>query len=183
MLDKIVSGGQTGVDRAALDWAIEHGIAYGGWCPKGRRAEDGIIPARYQLRETPSKDYQQRTRWNVRDSDATLIVTPTKELMGGTLFTRQYALKIRKPSLQVFPSIAWREWIMAFCETNVIRSLNVAGPRRSSAPDIEAFVHEVLNFLLITPPPTRRRLSPDGRVLRRRGGERFPVSREGSAAR
>ena len=71
--ERIVSGGQTGADRAALDWAIERGIPHGGWCPRGRRAEDGRIDRRYALRETPAHDYQQRTRWNVRDSDGTLI--------------------------------------------------------------------------------------------------------------
>ncbi len=63
---KIVSGGQTGADRAALDFAIAHGIPQGGWCPKGRKAEDGPIPDRYQLKETPSDNYAQRTEWNVR---------------------------------------------------------------------------------------------------------------------
>ena len=72
---KIVSGGQTGADRAALDWAIDHGTAHGGWCPRGRRAEDGAIPARYLLNETPSARYEERTEWNVRDSDGTVIPT------------------------------------------------------------------------------------------------------------
>ena len=74
-IERIISGGQIGVDRAALDWAIAHNIQHGGWCPTGRRAEDGIIPERYRLREAPGRNYQQRTKWNVRDSDATLIVT------------------------------------------------------------------------------------------------------------
>lgn len=70
---RIISGGQTGADRAALDFAIAHDIPHGGWCPSGRLAEDGRIPSRYQLRETPSPDYAQRTEWNVRDSDGTVI--------------------------------------------------------------------------------------------------------------
>jgi hypothetical protein len=69
----IVSGGQTGADRAALDFAIEHGIQHGGWCPKGRRAEDGTIDARYQLKERPGTEYDQRTEWNARDSDGTRL--------------------------------------------------------------------------------------------------------------
>ena len=72
-LKKIISGGQTGVDRAALDFAIEHDIPYGGWCPKGRKAEDGPIGSRYLLKETPTSTYPQRTEWNVRDSDGTVI--------------------------------------------------------------------------------------------------------------
>ena len=75
LLRRVVSGGQTGVDRAALDVAIALGFAHGGWCPAGRLAEDGPIDARYPLRETPSADPSQRTEWNVRDSDATLVLT------------------------------------------------------------------------------------------------------------
>ena len=93
MIRKIVSGGQTGADRAALDWAIEHGIPHGGWCPAGRRAEDGVIAARYHLLKTPKHDYEQRTRWNVRDSDATLVVSLSPELAGGSLATRRWAEK------------------------------------------------------------------------------------------
>jgi hypothetical protein len=74
-IERIISGGQIGVDRIALDWAIAHGTQHGGWCPTGRRAEDGRIPDRYYLQETPSRNYEQRTKWNVRDSDATLIIT------------------------------------------------------------------------------------------------------------
>jgi hypothetical protein len=73
-LQRIVSGGQAGVDRAALDWAIARGIPHGGWCPAGRIAEDGMIPERYQLRETASPGYRERTRRNVEDSDGTLIL-------------------------------------------------------------------------------------------------------------
>ena len=76
LIHKIVSGGQTGVDRAAPDWAIAHGIEHGGWCPAGRRAQDGEIPDMYSLQQTPGRNYRQRARWNVRDSDATLIVVP-----------------------------------------------------------------------------------------------------------
>lgn len=93
MIQKIISGGQTGADRTALDWAIEHDIPHGGWCPAERRAEDGVIPERYRLQETPAHNYEQRTRWNVHDSDATLIVSLAEELSGGTLATRQWAEK------------------------------------------------------------------------------------------
>ncbi|PSQ85488.1 MAG: molybdenum cofactor carrier, partial [Bacteroidetes bacterium QH_2_63_10] len=83
---KIISGGQTGVDRAALDAALAFNVPVGGWCPKGRRAEDGQIPDRYPLEETPSEAYEQRTAWNVRDSDGTLIITDGS-LEGGTALT------------------------------------------------------------------------------------------------
>ena len=80
---KLISGAQTGADRAALDWAIFRDIPHGGWCPKGRKAEDGKIPPQYQLNETPSASYLQRTEWNVRDSDGTVIVMVAAELAGG----------------------------------------------------------------------------------------------------
>jgi hypothetical protein len=73
-IERIVSGGQTGADRAALDWAIARHVPHGGWCPKGRKAEDGVIDARYELMETPSDFYEERTLWNVRDSDGTVIL-------------------------------------------------------------------------------------------------------------
>src|SRR5436190_21358059 len=87
MPSKIISGGQTGADRAALNFAIAHGIPHGGWCPKNRRAEDGPIPAKYSLNETPSTHYAQRTEWNVRHSNATLIFTIKPTLTGGTRLT------------------------------------------------------------------------------------------------
>jgi len=92
----IISGGQTGTDRAALDFAIAHGIPHGGWCPLGRRAEDGVLDPRYRLRETESKSYRQRTRRNVADSDATLILN-LGELADGSLATRQLAERASKP--------------------------------------------------------------------------------------
>jgi hypothetical protein len=148
VIHKIVSGGQTGADRAALDWAIAHGIEHSGWCPAGRRAEDGVIPERYSLRQTTRRDYRQRTRWNVRDSDATLIITPTPELAGGSLFTQECARNLSRPYLHVYPSSTWREWIRIFLQTNSIEVLNVAGPRGSSAKNMETFVHEVLDEVL-----------------------------------
>ena len=99
-LRKIVSGGQTGVDRAALDAAMAHDVPVGGWCPKGRRAEDGVIPERYPLKETPSDAYEQRTAWNVRDSDGTLLITDGA-LEGGTALTMQEAKRQGRPVLHV----------------------------------------------------------------------------------
>jgi predicted Rossmann fold nucleotide-binding protein DprA/Smf involved in DNA uptake len=96
LVRKIVSGGQTGVDRAALDIALALGIPCGGWCPRGRGAEDGVIPARYPLQETCSHDYAERTRRNVIDSDGTLILA-IGALHGGTLLTAQLAEKAASP--------------------------------------------------------------------------------------
>jgi hypothetical protein len=91
LIDKIVSGGQTGADRAALDFAVAHGIPHGGWCPKGRKAEDGTIDQRYQMNETPSADYGQRTEWNVRDSDGALVFSISATLTGGSRKTLELA--------------------------------------------------------------------------------------------
>ncbi len=93
---KIVSGGQTGADRAALDWALANGVASGGWCPFGRWAEDGAIGVRYPLRETPERKPSQRTEWNIRDSDGTLIVSLAKRLIGGTRLTDDLAKSLAK---------------------------------------------------------------------------------------
>lgn len=141
---KIISGGQTGADRAALDWAIANKIPYGGWCPFGRRAENGVIPSHYDLQETDSKGYMKRTKWNVRDSDATLIISLSQELASGSLFTQEYANKIGKPCLHVYPDNQWKEQIKTFFATYSIQILNVAGPRCSSAPNIEQFVYLIL---------------------------------------
>jgi hypothetical protein len=143
---KIVSGGQTGADRAALDWAIENGISHGGWCPRGRRAEDGPIDVRYQLKETPSSDYPQRTEWNVRDSDGTVIFSIGERLSGGSLKTLEFAVKHRKPHLHL-PAASkenaasgLKKWI----EQNNVRVLNVAGPRASKEPEVAEFLRYIL---------------------------------------
>lgn len=146
----IVSGGQTGVDRAALDVALELGFPCGGWCPQGRLAEDGSLPARYPLRETPSADYVQRTEWNVRDSDATLILAPGT-LRGGTAFTRKKALALKKPVRVVKLSVPDAlETVMLWLTQTGIRRLNVAGPRESQAPGIYDRARRVLNELFCT---------------------------------
>lgn len=144
---RIVSGGQTGADRAALDWAIARGIAHGGWCPRGRRAEDGRISAHYALEETPSRDYAQRTRWNVRDSDATLIVSRAAWLTGGSAYTARCAERLGRPWLHARPGADDAAAILAFVEQNRVRTLNVAGPRASTEPAIYAYTLALLERL------------------------------------
>lgn len=146
-LEQIVSGGQTGVDRAALDVALELGIACGGWCPKGRLAEDGPIPERYPLRETRSARYARRTAWNVRDSDATLIVA-RRPLSGGTAYTEQVAVEQERPYLVAAPDVAEVPRIRAWLDANEVAVLNVAGPRESGAPGIHAAASALLLALL-----------------------------------
>jgi putative molybdenum carrier protein len=92
-IPKIVSGGQTGADRAALDRALSRGIECGGWCPKGRKAEEVPIPSKYPLVETPSSNYVQRTEWNVRDTDGTVIISIAEILPGGSKKTLEFAQK------------------------------------------------------------------------------------------
>ena len=146
---KIVSGGQTGADRAALDWAIDHDILHGGWCPTGRMAEDGQIPMRYQLTEVPDGGgYRQRTRANVRDSDATIIVSMASVLTGGSLATSRFANLMQKPCLHLHPDENWKESLANWLHGNAIHCLNVAGPRASSEPDVAAFTLAVLNEFL-----------------------------------
>lgn len=136
---KIVSGGQTGVDRAALDAALACGLPIGGWCPAGRRAEDGAIPERYPLVETPSPKYPQRTAWNVRDSDATLIVT-LGELDSGSRLTADIARRTGKPcivaSLESYPQLVALAEILPIGKAEVV--LNIAGPRESRHAGIYA---------------------------------------------
>ncbi len=147
-LQKIVSGGQTGVDRAALDAAREHGVPAGGWCPQGRRAEDGSLPDRYPLRETPSGDYAQRTAWNVRDSDGTLIVAPGP-LAGGTALTETEARRRGAPVLHVRPTDpAPVPMIRAWGTENDVRVLNVAGPRASEVDGMYDQARAILDALL-----------------------------------
>jgi hypothetical protein len=139
----LVAGGQTGADRAALDWAIEEGVRHGGWCPRGRRTEDGALPDLYRLRETPGSGYLQRTEWNVRDSDATLVFTLSDKLDGGSKRTADFADRHGKPWLHVRPGVHPRFVARFLARRNVI-VLNVAGKRESSAPGISILVRQVL---------------------------------------
>ena len=144
MPGRIVSGGQTGVDRAGLEVAIALGIEHGGWCPRGRLSEDGTIPSRYQLTEMDSADYPVRTEQNVIDSDATLILYEGK-LKGGTLLTRRICKRLDKPFLCLridhkLPADV-RGWLL---ETRPA-TLNIAGPRESTSGGI---FERSLEFLL-----------------------------------
>jgi hypothetical protein len=164
-LEGIVSGGQTGVDRAALDAAIEFGLKIGGWCPKGRRAEDGRIPLKYDLRETEARSYAVRTEWNVRDSDGTLILA-LDEISSGTRLTIDAArvqsrpLKIEHllpaadPAALITEVLQEQQQVVDVAEwicNHSIRMLNIAGPRGSSSPLMypraRRFVQSVLAHL------------------------------------
>ncbi len=141
---KIVSGGQTGVDRAALDAAKVLKLARGGWCPKGRRAEDGRIADDYPLQETTTEDYAERTELNVRDSDGTLILTVGPPI-GGTAYTVECARKLRKPYRVVdlahpLDFDQTRRWVAE----ERLAVLNVAGPRQSQSADGYARAYQFL---------------------------------------
>jgi len=147
---KIISGGQTGVDRAALDVALQLGLPCAGWCPRGRKAEDGPLPDRYPLEETPSEDYSQRTEWNVRDSDGTLVLTHG-EPSGGTAQTIEMAARLGKPclvlDLATKPSVSTVE---AWASQHKIRVLNLAGPRESKSLGIYQNAEKFLRKLFST---------------------------------
>jgi hypothetical protein len=153
LIKKIISGGQTGADRAALDFAIYHDIAHGGWCPKGRLAEDGTIEPTYQLQETSTKKYPQRTEKNVEESDGTVIFTVAPKLTGGSKKTAQLAAKRGKPWLHLHSGLYDKEQqLIAFIERNRIETLNVAGMRQSKEPEIYGFVKNTLEAALFSRP-------------------------------
>ena len=151
---RIISGGQTGVDRAALDFAVRRGLDYGGWCPRGGWAEDfpqppGVLRHYPRLAPTPSADPKQRTLWNVRDSDATLIIGRTPCISEGSAFTLSCAAALGKPHL-----------VVDLCSPNAARAakawiggarpetLNIAGPRESESLGIYAVVTTFLENLI-----------------------------------
>jgi hypothetical protein len=163
---RIVSGGQTGVDRAALEFALSRGWPHGGWCPHGRRTEAGPLEARYQLRETPSADYRQRTEWNVRDSDGTVIFSLAPQLTGGSAATAECACHLGKPWLHltaVTPRAAHR--LVEFVTTHGIKILNVAGPRASEEPEIDGFVRRTLEEAFPTDRQSAATSAPSRRGL------------------
>lgn len=145
---KIVSGGQTGADRAALDWAIAHDVPHGGWCPRGRMAEDGAIAECYALQETATNDPSQRTEWNVRDSDGTVIFSIRPVLAGGSKKTLELAQLLGRPVMHLckmsFAPPA-DQLLIQFIHRHHIRVLNVAGPRASEEEEVGQFVRAVLD--------------------------------------
>ncbi|MGB9602720.1 MAG: putative molybdenum carrier protein [Limisphaerales bacterium] len=145
---KIISGGQTGADRAGLDWAIANGIPHGGWCPAGRKAEDGTIPHRYNLNETESPDYPTRTEKNILDSDATVIFSMNENFDRGTKLTIKLLKKYKKPYIVIINqkdienSARILDEFLYKIKPDV---LNIAGPRQSAQPEVYDFALNVLN--------------------------------------
>ncbi len=140
---KIISGGQTGVDRAGLDAAIELGLLYGGMIPKGRMAEDGMVPLKYTMTESDNPTYEHRTEQNVLNSDATLILSYLP-MNGGTLMTKVHCDKHRKPymvfNLKNHPKSEILDWLQKINP----KILNIAGPRESKNPGIYEISKNIL---------------------------------------
>jgi Circularly permutated YpsA SLOG family len=155
---KIISGGQTGVDRAALDIALKHGIDSGGWCPTGRLDEFGRIPDRYPVKELQAGGFTERTLRNVKDSDGTVIIYPGK-LSGGTEQTVRFCVEQRRPHLPIDASKRPVEQaarsIADFVRENKIQTFNVAGPRQSEWPDGYDYAFRTLGMFLNSITSTR----------------------------
>jgi hypothetical protein len=150
VIEKLISGGQTGADIAALDVALRFDFPHGGWCPKGRRSLEGPIPGRYLLDETPSASYLQRTERNVRDSDGTVVFTMAETVTGGSLRTIGFATKHDRPCVHLSREIGLfgyrdrSELLLEFVREHGIKRLNVAGSRESKEPGIHAWVMGVI---------------------------------------
>ena len=148
---KIVSGGQTGVDRAALDFALRHGIECGGWCPAGRLDEFGKIPNHYPVQELPHGGFTERTLQNVKDADGTLVIYSV-ELGGGTEQTIRSCVELQRPYQLIDASKisaeGAAELMSDFVRQNKIGILNVAGPRQSEWPEGYAYASRALNAFL-----------------------------------
>lgn len=145
---KIISGGQTGADRAALDWAIHNNIPHGGWCPAGRKAEDGVIPPIYNLKETESPDYPPRTKKNLMEADATVVFTLNGKFDRGTALTVRLLNQFRKPYI-VITNLEGEEnaarKLDEFLQKTSPKILNIAGPRQSFQKEVYNFTVKVLN--------------------------------------
>ena len=150
VLTKIISGGQTGVDRGALDAALKYKFPCGGWCPAGRRAEDGVVPSHYPLSEMPTSRYLDRTHRNVEDSNGTLIITRGLPI-GGTKETINWACKLSKPYMIVdLEKDVNMSAICAWIKSFHIKILNVAGPRESKCPGIAKETAQLIGSFLET---------------------------------
>ena len=147
MITRILSGGQTGADRAALDFAIKHHIPHGGWVPKGRKTEDGTLDQKYQLQKMPTDEYSKRTEKNIVDSDATLILSHAS-LTGGSALTQSLADKHGKPCIHIdLSKVDIRKAVLIiniWIHRYKIKVLNIAGPRASKDPMIYQAVTELL---------------------------------------
>lgn len=149
MIGRVISGGQTGVDRGALDAAGDLGIAHGGSCPRDRRAEDGRVPDRYDLVELATTSYPERTRRNVADADATLILTPERRPSGGTKLTAEIAHSSGKPWLAADPTRPEHvRRVVEWLASTMPATLNVAGPRESRFPGIAQRTREFMRIVL-----------------------------------
>ena len=155
MINKIISGGQTGADQAALDTAIEMGIPHGGWIPKGRKTEKGRLPDKYRMQETNAIDYAQRTELNILDSDGTLLFSHGV-LKGGSELTQRLAGKHKKPCLHIdlndLSEYKAVEIIKTWLDARDIKILNVAGARESEDSRIYEAVCNILKSVLYPPP-------------------------------
>ena len=152
MIQKIISGGQTGADRAALDFAIKHSIPYGGWIPKGRKAEDKTLSKQYHLQEMPTDSYSRRTEKNILDSDGTLIVSHGL-LTGGSALTTGFAEHHGKPyihiDLEMTPCPEAVRMIQEWVGRYSITVLNVAGARASKDPKIYQATVDLLEAAIL----------------------------------
>jgi len=148
-ISKLISGGQAGVDRAALDFALAHQIECGGWCPKGRIAEHGIIPLKYPLTETSGSDYRERTQLNVKDSDGTLLFI-NGNIDKGTKLTIDTAANLKKPCFIFdFSKNPEKKKLLQWLTDNKIKVLNIAGPRESNSLGIYGLVYDMLNKIFL----------------------------------
>ena len=178
----MISGGQTGADRAGLDAAMNRRIAYGGWCPKGRRAEDGRIPDRYPLQETESNEYITRTEKNIVDSDGTIVFTFGKPT-GGSALTVKFVKKHKKPYLHIDLNKEKGEQtvekICKWIKDENIHALNIAGSRESKSPGIHDKVYEIINNILEMLRLIRRAISDESIRVYDESGKKILDIQEG----
>lgn len=146
LCQKIISGGQTGVDRGILDACLDKKFACGGWCPKGRRAEDGVIPKKYPLSETKSSEYSVRTHRNVEEADGTIIIFDPAH-SAGTQLTADVACQLKKP-LRTINAETPINNILIWMYLNKIRILNIAGPRESEVLGSSTAAYQIISQLI-----------------------------------